>query len=233
MEPNYNLIMYNAFYDEVEKYAELEKEAIFETLRVGVKALKASLLGGTKLKAGGTGMFAEARNQAASHGTDMIKNMRNSGIKIHRARIKSPESIAANAAKNPKAANVPDDLLGMQLYGKGPKDIQKVLGHLKEQGANIKSVSPHARPGYHGVNIKGVHNEVPFEVQISPSRRSNMGQIMEHSLGYKPATEAPLSNVFDRWFGRKVAPKMVQQGSWIPQHSDAIKQLGNAAVKGA
>jgi hypothetical protein len=56
-----------------------------------------------------------------------------------------------------------------------------------------------------------------------------MGQIMEHSLGYKVQTEAPKANRVDRWFGKKVAPKMVRTGSWATAPDAAVR----AGVPGA
>lgn len=223
---NYEEVKLAAFCDELEKISALEKEAIFETLRVGAKALKQSLLGGKKLVHGGEGMFHAERQLAVSKGQELMSGMEEAGIKIHRARVKSPGSIAANAAKNPNTAHVvPDDLLGMQTYGHGPEHVQKVLDHLTSKGAKIHKISPQSRPGYHGVNIKGHHDGVNFELQVSPGRTSNMGQIMEHSLGYKPATEAPHSNFIDRWVGKHVAPRMVSAGSWVPGAADHINHM--------
>ena len=210
----------DAYFRELEKLADHEKEAIFETLRVGWKAGKGALLGGKKLQAP-PGVYQQERARAVQKGNALMKALKGRGVPTHRARVKSPGSIEAGGH-----TQVPDDLLGMQVYGDGPKDVEKIIKQLKEQGVEVAKVSPHARPGYHGINIKGTYQGTPVEMQVSPSRLSNMGQQMEHSLGYKPATEAPRSNAFDRWFGKKVAPRMVQRGSWVPRY----KQMQQAAV---
>ena len=61
-----------------------------------------------------------------------------------------------------------------------------------------------------------------------------MGQIMEHSLGYKQKTEAPLANRFDKWVGREVAPRMVNwdilgrrmDPSWINENLQRLRGMG-------
>lgn len=195
----------------IEKVSAKEKEAIFETLRHGAKALKGALLGGTKLRAA-PGAFQAQRKAAVAAGDDLMAALNKRGIKTHRARVKSPSSIEAKGL-----TEVPDDLLGMQIYGKGPESVKQTMDALKAQGVTGLRADKVVRPGYHGVNIKGMSGKTPMEMQISPGRMSNIGQQMEHSLAYKAKTEAPFSNFIDRWFGKKVAPKMVSSGSWVPQ----------------
>ncbi len=192
---------------------ELEKISQWETARLGWKAAKGALFGGTKLKAA-PGVFHAERQAATRAGKSLMEGLGESGVKVHRARVKTPGSIAAN-----RSTAVPDDLLGLQAYGKSPADVERVLGALRARGVEVAKVSPHARPGYHGVNIKGTYRGTPMEMQVSPGRLSNMGQMMEHSLGYKPATEAPLSTFIDRWVGKHVAPRMVRARSWVPQYA--------------
>ena len=207
-----------AFFDEQEKIAaHMEKEAIFETVRHGYKATKAALLGGTKLRSGGTGLLEEERRQATSVGTDFIKNLRGGGVKIHRARVKTPASMKAKGI----TTSAPDDLLGLQTYAKSPDHAKQIIAQLKSRGVKVTEVGKKIRPGYHGINVKFTHKGVPGEMQIHPSRRSTVGTSMEHSLGYKVQTEAPKANRFDKWFGRKVAPRLVRSGSWVPQFQGA------------
>jgi hypothetical protein len=203
--------VYGCMNDELRKIGGLEKDAIFETVRVGGKALKGALLGGTKLTAQ-PGVFQAEREAAVNAGNALMNSLKKRGINIHRARVKSPGSIQAKGL-----TSVPNDLLGMQLYGHGPEAVPQALEVLKAHGVADISHKPITRPGYHGVNVKGTYQGTPMELQISPSRMSNIGQQMEHSLMYKPQTEAPYSNFVDRWFGKNVAPKMVQSGSWVPQ----------------
>ncbi len=209
---------------------EMEKIAIRETLRIGRKAIKAAFFGGTNLKAP-KGVFQAERQQAVKGGQGLMKSLRDQGQKVHRARVKSPGSIIAGGHKS-----LPDDLLGMQAYAKSPEDVQKLINRLRASGAIVASKSTKTRPGYHGVNIKGTYKGSPFEMQASPSRRSNMGQIMEHSLGYKVTTEAPKANRFDKWVGKKVAPKLVNwdgagrvhkslDPSWINERKASLNKL--------
>jgi len=201
-----NNVAYFAFSDELR----LIKEAQWETIRHGFKALKGSLLGGTKLVAN-PGVMQAPRMQAAKSGKNLIHNLEGKGLKIHRARVKTPQSIQAKGL-----TDVPDDLLGMQMYGKGPEDVQRAMKALQDQGVTGLSSSAKARPGYHGVNIKGLYQGTPVEMQVNPGRISNMGQQMEHALGYKAKTEAPRSTFVDRWVGKHVAPRMVKSRSWVP-----------------
>lgn len=186
------------------------KEAFLETLRHGAKAFKQAFLGGRVLKAG-PGLLLGDRVAAVNAGQTLISQLGGSGIKVHRARVKSPRSMAA---KNITSA--PDDLLGMQVYGRNVGDVKKLTDTLHQRGVTITSQNALRRPGYHGVNIKGTYRGTPLEVQMVPSRRSNMGQLMEHALSYKQKTEAPLAIGFDKWVGKKIAPRMVSSKSWIP-----------------
>tara|TARA_Y100000310_G_scaffold244704_1_gene249578 strand:- start:2591 stop:3313 length:723 start_codon:yes stop_codon:yes gene_type:complete len=209
-----NPLLIDAFSDE------MEKTAIRETLRIGRKALRAAIKGGTNLKAP-PGVYLTERKGAVRYGQDLIGKLQVGGFKVHRARVKSPRAITAKGS-----SSVPDDLLGMQAYTKSPKDVQKLVNQLRSSGAIVLRPLPITRPGYHGVNIKGTYKGVPFEMQASPGRRSNVGQLMEHSLGYKVSTEAPKANRFDKWFGKKVAPRMVHWGAANRIH----KRLGPSWV---
>jgi hypothetical protein len=219
-----NPLLTDAFSDEIEKIA------LRETLRVGRKAFHAAVKGGTKLSAP-DGVFQAERSQAVRHGKSLMKSLQSKGQKVHRARVKSPGSITAGGHKK-----VPDDLLGMQVYAKSPQDINALIKSLKSSGVEISGSSVKTRPGYHGVNIKGVYKGVPIEMQASPSRMSNAGQVMEHSLGYKVSTEAPKANRFDKWVGKKVAPRMVNfdelrkvhpklDPSWVNEHKGDIEKF--------
>jgi hypothetical protein len=216
-----------AFVEELAKLEGIEKVAIRETLRVGWKAGKEAFQGGTKLKAG-PGSFLPQRQQAVQHGTGLMEALKKRGIQTHRARVKTPASIAAKGL-----TEVPDDLLGMQGYVKNPGDLKRLLNALRKEGVTIDRSSAKMRPGYHGINIKGTYKGVPIEYQASPGRVSNMGSIMEHSLGYKQSTEAPLANRFDKWVGKKVAPKMVNwdalgpnfDPSWINERAGQLRVM--------
>jgi len=219
----------HAFADELSKIhsGELEKTAVRETLRIGRKALSAALRGGTKLHAP-PGVFKAERDAAVTAGTGLMEALKRRGVTTHRARVKSPGSIMANGG-----SGLPDDLLGMQTYGKGPEDVKKLLSALRSEGVTGISASTKARKGYHGVNIKGSYKGTPIEYQVSPGRISNMGQIMEHSLGYKQVTEAPNANRIDKWVGRVIAPKMVNwdaagplDPSWINEAAPAMRRFG-------
>ena len=187
----------------MEKQAELEKEAIFETLRVGYKALKQALHGGTALAAP-AGVLQPEREAAVKSGQELMEKLKGHGLEVHRARVKSPGSIEANGQPG-----VPNDLLGLQAYARSPEEVAKHMQALHAAGVNVKKSKLIQRPGYHGINVHGEFNGTPLEMQFSPGRRSNAGQIMEHSLAYKPETEAPRSNFIDRWVGKHVAPKLV------------------------
>lgn len=212
--------VYAAFSDEMQKISEYRKEAIFETLRSGFKAAKQAIFGGKKLTAG-PGAFLPQRQAAVSAGDDLINGMEGSGLKIHRGRVKSPESIMGKGG-----TGVPDDLLGMQAYAKGPEDVARYMKGLRDAGVDISESTALTRPGYHGINIKGNYKGTPMEMQLSPGRLSNMGTMMSHNLAYKPKTEAPWSNAFDRWFGDKVAPKMISGGSWLPSNKPQLAGMG-------
>ena len=195
----------------------MQKEAIYETVRAGLKAGRQALFGGTHLTAP-TGVFQAERQVAVGAGNSLMQHLQGSGLNVHRARVKSPGSLTAGGH-----TTVPNDLLGMQAYGRGPEDIARIQQQLTAAGATIHGSKPVVRSGYHGVNIKGTHQNVPFEFQVSPGRMSNMGNIMEHTLAYKPLTEAPRSNFIDRWFGKQVAPKMVSSSSWVPNYSQQLR----------
>ena len=215
-------VMLTAFEDE------LEKIAVRETVRVGWKAIKSAVRGGTKLDAP-AGAFHSQRKQAVTSGNSLMAALQKRGIKTHRARVKSPQSMEAKGL-----TEVPNDLLGMQAYAKGPDDVKKLMNALRAEGVEGISASAKTRPGYHGVNIKGTYKGVPIEYQASPGRISNAGQVMEHSLGYKQKTEAPLANAFDKWVGKKVAPRMVNwdnagrniDPSWINENLGSLKAMG-------
>lgn len=209
-----------AILEKVAQYRALEKQALFETLRVGAKALKQAFFGGRALSAA-SGVLQAEREAAVRTGGELISKLEAGGLHIHRARVKSPGSIMGNGG-----VGVPNDLLGMQAYARSPEEAASFLRRLKEHGVEVQKSQVLTRPGYHGINAKGVYQNTPFELQLSPSRMSNVGQMMEHSLGYKSATEAPRSNFIDRWFGRKVAPKMVEKGSWLPTARTNLAQLG-------
>jgi hypothetical protein len=199
----------------------MQKDAIWETLRALGKGLKQTFIGGRNLTAP-PGMFLPERQQAVQSGNALMEALSKGGVKVHRARVKSPSSIAAKGL-----TAVPDDLLGMQVYGYGPQNVQDILKKLQEAGVSGVKASGKVRPGYHGINIKGTYGGTPMEMQVSPGRMSNLGQMMEHTLGYKAPTEAPRSNVIDKWVGKRVAPAMVSK-SWIPQAKPQLQQMGVA-----
>jgi hypothetical protein len=124
----------------------------------------------------------------------------------------------------------------MQAYARGPKDVQRIMAALRAEGVTGLSASAKTRPGYHGVNIKGAYRGVPLEYQASPGRISNMGQVMEHSLGYKQVTEAPRAYVVDKWVGKHVAPRMVNwdrlgrrlDPSWVNENLPRLRSMGVA-----
>lgn len=217
-----------AFVEELAKLEGIEKVAIRETLRVGKKAFKAAVTGGTELKAP-PGMFLAERRSAVEHGNALMKALKKRGVTTHRARVKSPSSMAAKGLKE-----VPNDLLGMQAYASGPRGVRDLMEALKAEGVTGISASMKTRPGYHGVNIKGTYKGVPVEYQASPGRMSNFGQVMEHSLGFKQKTEAPAANVFDKWVGKQVAPRMVNwdalgrrfDPSWVNEHAMRLQAMG-------
>jgi hypothetical protein len=197
----------------------MDKEAIWSTLRAGAKALGQSFWGGTRMQAP-AGVFQRQRALAAARGQSLMGHLQRGGMSVHRARVKSPQSIQAKGL-----TRVPDDLLGMQIYGRAPGDVARVIQLLRGAGAQGLKASGKVRPGYQGINIKGTYRGTPMEMQVSPGRISNMGQMMEHSLGYKQLTEMPRATWLDKWFGRKMAPWMVNR-SWIPQQRQPLQQLG-------
>jgi hypothetical protein len=209
-------IMFSGFADELakialEKDSNLDKEALSATLKSGWKALKTSLPGLGKKKLVATpGILQPQRQQAVQTGQELMGQLGSSGVNIQRARVKAPESIAAKGL-----TSAPDDLLGMQMYAKSPEEVAQTVGALRRSGVSGLDIQTKVRPGYHGINIKGTAGETPMELQMVPSVRSNIGQQMEHTLGYKVNTEAPGATAFDKWVGKKVAPKMVSSGSWL------------------
>jgi hypothetical protein len=192
-----------------------EKEAIFETLRHGWKALRQATRGGTRLSTPTSGVLQAERDAAVAAGEGLMGQMKDQGINIHRARVKTPQSITAKGVEG-----VPDDLLGMQMYADNPQAVESTMEKLRQMG--VTNIGPEAkvRPGYHGVNIKAQYQGTPLELQIHPNRTSTVGSLMEHALAYKPKTEAPYSTVVDRAVGKHVAPRLVQRGSWVPQVAD-------------
>lgn len=224
---------YQDGYNAVLESAGLEKTAIMATMRHGYKALKGALgspIRSLRGKPQAPGMFRPQRIQAAQHGDELMKAMRGAGVRTQRARVKAPASMAAKGL-----TSIPDDLLGMQAYAKSPADVKKTMDALRDAGVEGIAASAKTRPGYHGINIKGMYQGTPLEMQLSPGAMSNVGQQLEHSLVYKQLTEAPDANWFDKWFGKNVAPKMVNwdalgmmDPSWINEH---LKELAAIGVK--
>jgi hypothetical protein len=207
----------------IAKTAAMDKEGLRELIPHGIKAIKGAILGGKKLVAGGDGLFTAQRKAAVSAGEELMSGLKGKGVKVHRARVKSHASMAAKGLKE-----VPDDLLGMQSYSSSPEHAADVIKKLKAHGVENISHSVKARPGYHGVNVKGTYKGTPVEMQMSPGRMSNAGQQLEHGLGYKQKTEAPKANFIDKFFGKKIAPRMVQSGSWMNDPS-AVARFNAAA----
>lgn len=141
------------------------------------KSFKESMIGGKAkaIKIPKDNFMIKSRTKASRS----FNNLKNSlSGRIHRARVKSPESIKNKGISD---INDIDDLLGVQKYSKDPfKDASSISKKLT--GAKIKRLN---RKGYKGVNIKGSFNGIPTEVQLSPGRVSNMGQILQHNA-YKP-----------------------------------------------
>lgn len=188
------------------------KQAQKEALRIGIKALRQAFMGKRKLIAE-PGIFYQQRQTAVNEGNRLMRALEQSGVNVRRARVKSPASMQAKGL-----TAIPDDLLGMQVYGRNMSDVNNVMQALQSHGVSGLSQSLKVRPGYHGVNIKGTLGSVPMEMQVSPGRISNVGQMMEHALGYKQLTEAPRANWLDKWFGKRVAPWLVQR-SWMGRMS--------------
>lgn len=211
-----SVVMFDSFSDELlkialEKNSEMGKEAISATLKSGWKALKSSVPGlGKKELVAAPGILQPQRQQAVQTGKKLMGQLEESGVNIQRARVKAPESIAAKGL-----TSAPDDLLGMQMYAKSPEEVAQAVGALRRSGVSGLDIRPKVRQGYHGINIKGVAGETPMELQLVPGVRSNIGQQMEHTLGYKVNTEAPGATAFDKWVGKEIAPKMVSSGSWL------------------
>jgi hypothetical protein len=208
---------------------DMEKVAIRETLRLGSKAVREALMGNTKLSAPPGLMHAE-RQSAVAAGQDLMGRLQKRGIRTHRARVKSPSSMAAKGL-----TSVPDDLLGMQAYGSGPQDVDRLMKALRAEGVEGLRASAKTRPGYHGINIKGTYRGTPVEYQVSPGRISNVGQMLEHSLGYKQATEAPRANRIDKWVGKAIAPRLVNfnagrrlglDPSWVDDRLPELRRIG-------
>jgi hypothetical protein len=191
------------------------KQAQGAAFHVGAKALWQALRGKRVLSAE-PGMFYQQRQAAVDQGTRLMKMLGQSGINVHRARVKSPASMQAKGL-----TTVPDDLLGMQVYGKNQSDVSNVINALQSAGVSGLSSSMKIRPGYHGVNIKGTFGSVPMEMQVSPGIVSNVGQMMEHALGYKQLTEVPTATRFDKWVGKRVAPWLVRQ-SWMSRGNSPL-----------
>jgi hypothetical protein len=212
--------------------AGLEKTAIMETLRHGYKAVKGALgspIQKLRGKPAAPGMFRPQRVKATQHGDDLMKSLRDSGVTTQRARVKTPGSMAAKGITH----TMPDDLLGMQTYAKGPEGVQKTMDALRGAGVENLNAEALTRKGYHGVNVKGQYQGTPMEMQIAPSPMSLIGNQLEHSLVYKQLTESPDANWFDKFIGTKVAPKMVNwdalgsmDPSWINEHLDELAAMG-------
>jgi len=98
----------------------------------------------------------------------------------HRARIKGDESIRGIEFHKGKKL---DDLVGMQYYEK--KSPQAAIHESKKLFDGPVTVKKKNKKGYKGVNIQGKMKGVPTEIQLSPGKRSNFGQILQHNA-YKP-----------------------------------------------
>ena len=224
-------VPYQSGYNTALEAAGLEKTAIMASLRHGYKALKGALGAPIRSLRGNpqvAGLFRPQRMKAVQHGDDLLDSLRRTGVRTQRARVKSPASMAAKGL-----TEVPDDLLGMQTYGKSPQDVQKTMDALREVGVEDIAASAKTKPGYHGINIKGQYQGTPVEMQVAPSPMSLIGNQLEHSLVYKQLTESPDANWLDNLIGTKVAPKLVNwdalgpvDPSWINEHLDELAAMG-------
>ena len=196
-------------------------KAASELARVGAIALDEANNGTRKLDTKPGVMFKD-RFLASARGHRLINRLESEGILVHRARVKTPQSIELN--KTTKKA--PNDLLGLQVHGKGPEDVAKVKNALEEAGVKKLRANVHLTPAYNSVHVKGEFNKTPVEVQIHPSRATTLGHVLQHSLVYRPEIEAPNATPQDRILGEAISRALVSKTSWIPSSITRLKGLG-------
>lgn len=130
------------------------------------------------------GAFAAVRNQAATHGNELIgKLQKTPGFGMYGARVKGPESMMAHGT------GVTNDLLGLRMRssgGYGPQQMEQLTKHLTDAGMTLQGAPKQlVRPGYHGWNVKGTYNGVPTEIQVTPRRLQGLSAV-DHDAVYKP-----------------------------------------------
>lgn len=197
----------------------LIKSARREAARVAIKAIREAFNGGINLTPG-PGIFEPERRRAARIGRSIVKSFADGGMPIFRGRIKTPESILASGQKA-----LPNDLLAMQVYARGPRDVQRAMKHMQDIGVQGLRAKAKVLPHYQAVHLKGTLRSVPFELQLVSDPVSNAGQLIAHSLHYKPHLEAPNADVHDLFVGRSVGARLARR-SWIGKRLPELARLG-------
>lgn len=155
----------------------LNKQASLSFFKAVGKAAKESLLGTNKAKGIASHGPMQQYRAAAGKAHSKVKDKLDGAV--HRSRTKTHKSISNKGIKPDDA----DDLLGVQMYSKHPdKGLSKAEKVFDSGNYDIKKLN---RKGYKGINVKGEVDGIPTEVQLSPGRRSNFGQILQHNA-YKP-----------------------------------------------
>ena len=196
--------------------AYLIKSALVETPRALAVALGEATKGGFHFNVDGANKKQQA---AAAAGQELVQSLRDSGVQVHRGRVKTQASILRSGK------SMPNDLLGLQAYSRGPRDVVKAVKGLQAAGVELESAKVKINDTYASIHIKGKKDKIPIELQVSSDPISQAGQLLQHQLVYKPEVEAPNADKQDKRVGQQVAKKLLAH-SWIPKAVPQLKQLG-------
>ena len=196
--------------------AYLIKQALVETPRALSIALGEATKGGFHFKVPNANKDQQV---AAAMGGELVKSLKAEGVPVHRGRVKTQESILSSGSK------LPNDMLGLQAYSRGPKDVVKAVKALEGAGVEVGSAKVKLSDSYAGIHIKGTKGKVPVELQITSDPISQVGHQLQHQLVYKQKVEAPAADKEDKKIGKRVAQKLLAH-SWIPKAVPQLKQLG-------
>jgi 8-oxo-dGTP pyrophosphatase MutT (NUDIX family) len=165
------------------------------------------------------GPFYSQRLHAAVRMPELYHGLSQKGFKVVRQRIKEPTSIAGHIQAG--RTGLPDDVLGMQVYARGLGDVEQALQTLRQLGVRRISSKAFVKPTYHGINVKGMYRGIPMELQLSPGRLANFGQIALHSLSYKP--RAVLGGL-DKLIAGKILP-WFSGSSWMSKSLPQLQKM--------
>lgn len=184
----------------------LDKEASRKIIPAIYKALKETVIGSSKIT-NEAGEFYNKKNKTFKAYQSFAKKIGENNV--HRMRLKSKASIVENLRKNKELV----DLVGVQLTpSKTLKDVENNIKRMEDVGAKIIRNKKIIKPGYVGSNTVIKYHGKIMEVQQTPSRMANFGQIIQHNALPKAENIKNFSEL-DRKFMDTVGKYFINKGS--------------------